>query len=119
MDKNEKNRIKKKTEAILNVLRMAGDKGVTNVELSNIALRYGGNLGELYRDGYKIERTSLGNGVNKYTLISEPKDIVKRDKAIDKLFLEINKVGTVDVKSLKEIMDRISVSVKYKANTYK
>jgi hypothetical protein len=119
MNKSEKIRIANKKEQILNVLRNAGKNGVTNAELSKIALRYGGHLGKLYEEGYKIEKLSLGNGLYNYTLISEPETIVTREKALDKLLSEIDKLGAVTKEGLVAMLEANNISVKYKANTYK
>ena len=82
-------------------------------------MRYGGYLGKLYKEGYKIKKESLGKGLYKYTLIEEPRDKVVIKKAIDKLLLEISKKGKVDKDELVDIMNKCNISVKYKANTYK
>jgi len=118
--KGEKQRLISKREQILNVLRSAGNKGVTNAELSVTALRYGGYLGDLYKLGYKIDTESLGDGLFKYTLISEPESLVKREKAIDTLLSEIeNRGGMISQSDLLNILDSKGIAVKYKANTYK
>lgn len=120
MKSKENARILKKKEQVLNALRNAGKNGITNVELSAIALCYGGYLGELYEQGYKIDRVSIGEkGVHKYILISEPSTIVIRDKAIDKLMLEVSKQESISVEGLKKILKDNNIEVKYKANTYK
>ena len=115
----EYERQKTKQEKILHALRKTKDNGITNEELSKIALRYGGYLGKLYKEGYKIKKESLGKGLYKYTLIEEPRDKVVIKKAIDKLLLEISKKGKVDKDELVDIMNKCNISVKYKANTYK
>jgi hypothetical protein len=61
-------------QKIINALRLAGAEGVTNAELSKISLRYGGHLGNLYRQGYKILKYNLDGGLYKYVLIAEPAD---------------------------------------------
>ncbi|AKQ08451.1 hypothetical protein PQE66_gp136 [Bacillus phage PBC2] len=119
MYKSEKQRLVSKREQILNVLRSAGSKGVTNAELSVTALRYGGSLGELYKLGYEIETESLGDGLYKYTLVSEPETLVKREKAIDLLLKEVEKQGMVSKNDLLAILENKNIAVKYKANTYK
>lgn len=116
---NEQERIKNKGEQIKLALRMAGNRGMTNVELSKMALRYGGYLGKLYEEGYEIDKEFLGEGVYKYTLISEPEEKVVRVSAIDKLFKEIEHHGVVTRKMLEKIMKDNRIAVKYKANTYK
>lgn len=119
MDKKEKQRIAKKKDMILQALRNAGKYGVTNAELSKIALRYGGHLGKLYEEGYVINKESLGDGLYNYVLIKEPSTIIVREKAINKLISEVSKRGTINSAELIAIMDEINVAVKYKANTYR
>lgn len=119
MDKKEKQRIAKKKDMILQALRNAGKYGVTNAELSKIALRYGGYLGKLYEEGYVIEKESLGDGLYNYVLIKEPSTIIVREKAINRLISEVSKRGTINSAELIAIMDEINVAVKYKANTYR
>lgn len=105
---------------ILNMLRNAGKKGVLNTEMSQVALRYGGTLGELYSRGYEIEKTNVGNGVYKYTLISEPKtEIVEHAKAKDILIDMVNSLGEIDGEELSWLLDELGFDVKRKANSYK
>ncbi|AYP68290.1 hypothetical protein PQE75_gp189 [Bacillus phage vB_BcoS-136] len=120
MNKKEEARIEKKQVQILNALRNAGNNGITNVELSEIALRYGGYLGKLYEQGYKIDRESVGEkGVHKYILVSEPQTILVREKAMDKLLSAVRKEEIIDVDGLIKILNDNNIAVKYKANTYK
>ncbi|UUV46515.1 hypothetical protein [Bacillus phage vB_BanS-Thrax3] len=119
MYKSEKQRIAKKREQVLNALREAGSQGITNAELSIIALRYGGYLGKFYELGYKIDKESLGDGLYRYTLVSEPETLVKREKAIDLLLEEVDKHGMVNKNDLLAILENKNIAVKYKANTYK
>lgn len=116
---SEIKRLAKKHEQILNALRVAGKDGITNGELSKIALRYGGHLGKLYKEGYKIDKEFLGEGLYRYTLISEPETIIVRQKALNKLLSEVEKHGSVDKDTLVELLEINNISVKYKANTYK
>jgi hypothetical protein len=110
----------KKSEQILNALRTAGESGVTNVELSKIALRYGGYLGTLYKQGYKVQTTHLGDGVFNYVLNYEPKVIVERQSAMEVLLNAIDSFdGEVTKEELLSILQSKSIAVKYKANTYK
>lgn len=68
------NRLITQRQKILNALREAGSEGITNAELSQISLRYGGHLGNMYRNGYKIQKYNLDGGLYKYVLIAEPAD---------------------------------------------
>jgi hypothetical protein len=61
-------------QKIIHALKEAGSEGMTNAELSKISLRYGGQLGALYRQGYKIAKYNLDGGIYKYVLIAEPAD---------------------------------------------
>lgn len=118
MNASEKSRINSKKIQILQALRNAGIAGITNVELSRIALRYGGHLGKLYEQGYKIDKVSLGNGVYNYILISEPEVLLERESALSKLLKEVEWYG-IDSDLLSRILDKNNIGVKYKANTYK
>ncbi|MFS0905839.1 hypothetical protein AB3N02_22710 [Priestia aryabhattai] len=109
----------KKSEQILNALRTAGDNGITNVELSKIALRYGGYLGTLYKQGFKVQTTHLGDGVFNYVLYHEPEVIVERESAIEVLLKAIDGKGAVTKEELLNIFSNHNIAVKYKANTYK
>lgn len=103
---------------ILDVLRI-NPNGVTNVQLSEVSLRYGGHLGRLYELGYKIEKVPLGDGVFRYRLLSEPeREISDRVKAVDKLLHEVKKRDSVDAETLEAMLDRLGISVRYKPNTY-
>jgi hypothetical protein len=115
----EQKRIAKKKEQILNALRNAGEIGITNAQLSKIALRYGGHLGKLYEEGYKIDKESLGDGLYNYTLVSEPETIIIREKALDVLLSQVKELGSVSSEELYGLLNVNNISVKYKANTYK
>lgn len=115
----ENARIENKTQQIIDALRSAGTKGLTNAELSTIALRYGGSLGTLYHRGYEVKKTYLGNGLYNYVLTHEPDEIVVREKAMTKLMDAVAEKGLVSKSMLAEMMDNFGISVKYKANTYK
>jgi hypothetical protein len=62
-------------QKIINALKDAGEDGMTNAELSKISLRYGGHIGNLYREGYKIKKYNLDGGLYKYVFVSEPSTI--------------------------------------------
>lgn len=54
---------------ILDALTAAGARGCTNVELSAIALRFGGRIFELKKQGHNItDPVCEGGGVYRYTL---------------------------------------------------
>lgn len=110
-------RLEEKKSQILNALKISGRSGVTNAELSNIALRYGAYLGDLYREGYKVSKEHLGNGLYNYVLISEPSEVVVKEKAVDVLASAIEALG-VSKESFLQALENSNVSVRYKANTY-
>lgn len=108
-----------KEEQILAYLK-ANPNGVTNIELAEIALRYGGYLGNLYKKGYNIKTIPIGNGVHKYKLISCPdEDFEEKPKAIDLLLKEIESHDFVNASEFENILEKLNISVKYRANTYK
>ena len=53
------NRIPSQIEKIVSRLREAGEDGVTSADLSEICLRYGARLSELYMRGYRIENRNM------------------------------------------------------------
>jgi|SRR5699024_2853768 len=112
-------RMMNKKKDVLKALKDAGDNGLTNQELSRIALRYGAYLGEMYKEGYEIPKTNLGNGLFRYIYKSSPKNKIVREKAIDKIINEIGKRGAVNKDEFVKILEEMNVSVKYKPNTYK
>ena len=61
-------------QKMIHALKEAGAEGMTNVELSKISLRYGAQLGTLYRQGYKIPKSNLDGGLYNYVLTYEPAD---------------------------------------------
>lgn len=48
-------------DRILNLLVERGELGVLNIELNEIAFRYGGRLHELRQDGYRIRTKHVKN----------------------------------------------------------
>lgn len=109
----------KMKEKVLQALRDAGKEGITNVELArNVAPRYGGYMGTFYREGYKIDVVHIGNDVYTYTLISEPKTIVKHEKAWDVLITKAKELG-ISEDTMTKLFNDNGIQVKYVANTYK
>ena len=116
---SKKRELSKRLE-ILNALRSVGKKGITNHELSKIALRYGGYLGNLYELGYVIDEEKLIDGIHRYTLISEPEEELKnKPKAIDILKDKIDEKGLISSAQLEELLDKAGLSIRYKAGTHK
>lgn len=119
--KSEFQRIKGKKNQLLYLLKLRGEKGMTNIEMSKVATRYGGILGVLYKEGYEIDVKSVDDkGVYRYTLISCPEKPLDRPKAKDVLkeYIDFN-YGEVDADTLFDIMDELGITLKFKANTYK
>jgi hypothetical protein len=76
-------------QKIISALKDAGENGMTNAQLSEISLRYGGHLGHLYRAGYKIKKYNLDGGLYRYILVSEPSNIIYFKNANDETYEEI------------------------------
>lgn len=114
-------RLRKKKEQLLYLLKLRGDKGMTNVEMAKIATRYGGHIGTLYQEGYVIDVVSVDKekGVNRYILKSCPLEPIKRATAKELLIERINDFGEVDSETLFEIFDELGINIKFKPNTYK
>jgi hypothetical protein len=116
---NELKRQQTKRELILGLLRSRGDKGITNAELSEISLRYGGHLGKLYELGYKIRKDALGDGLFNYTLIEEPsREIHERKSAYETLMSRVREEEIIDASMLDSILNELGIAVRYKPYTY-
>lgn len=118
MDDKTKKRRKNVKKDILNYLINKGEKGATNIELSQIGIRYGAYIGEFYREGHVITTENLGDGIYRYKHKSSPKEKVVREKALDKLIAKIDERSMVDSEELIEILKESSIEVRFKANTY-
>lgn len=121
MDQETRERTKSQRSKILNLLRMKGLDGVTNVMLSEMALRYNARLQELYQLGYVIEKKVYPNGITKYKLISEPK--VLNGKAEDALSLLIKEIdntydGVVRTEELVKLLEENEFTVKRKIGSF-
>jgi hypothetical protein len=120
VDKETKTRVKNQKELMLNLLRNAGDKGVLNSALSQVALQYSKRLSELYYMGYKIKNEELGGGVVRYTLISEPSTIIKsRPRASDVLVDRIKELGSVNAEQFLGLLEELRIGIKYNSGVYK
>ena len=60
-------------DKILNLLVESGEQGVLNIQLNNIAFRYGARLAELREDGYSIRSSHIKGAVWRFTLLPQDK----------------------------------------------
>ncbi|MFQ3543683.1 hypothetical protein Q7A53_06325 [Halobacillus rhizosphaerae] len=109
-------------QKILEVLRQAGEKGVLNTELVQIAIGYRSRIAEMYQVGYRIDVENIDRGVCRYTLKHEP-DLEQTNKpsAIQLLITEINKKhsGNVNSKELMSILSSNNFNVVRKSGSHK
>jgi hypothetical protein len=121
MDKETKVRTESQRLKILNLLRSAGNNGVTNVDLAEIAKRYNARIQEMYVEGYEIKVDELVGGLTKYTLEKEPEmKKSKPDKALNVLIDGIkNKYnGILSVEQLIEELDNNNFTVRRNIGTF-
>jgi hypothetical protein len=118
-----KKRIPSQKQLIIKELKEAGTKGITNIKLQKISLRYGGVLGNLYKEGYKIDTIPLTDGVVNYILRSEPTPETKKQlpKAMNLLTQKIDDVfgGQVTTEQLEKLLEEEGISVRYAMGTFK
>lgn len=69
--KQEKQHQDSRKLAILKLLKEAGLRGMTNLELNEICFRYGGRLFELRKEGFDIETKAEGAGVYRFIFKGE------------------------------------------------
>lgn len=106
---------------ILNCLRTAGSKGVTNVQLSDIGFRYNARLQELYTEGYRVQVDELGNGITRYILLSEPeKKNAKPEDALDILIRDIDRdsMGIITTGELRYILEDKGFTIRRKIGSF-
>lgn len=120
MDKETQLRTEAQKYKIIAALREAGESGLTNAQLSKIALRYNARIQELYVLGYGISTFSVSGGLTKYVLYSEPKTTHdKPDHALNILLNEIDKCGgNVDKEQLLGLLDTNNFTVRRKVGSY-
>lgn len=82
-------RIPSQTEKIINLLKEAGDEGVTNVELAAITFKYDARISELRMKGYIIETVYVGKSVYKYVLKKIPSNHNNFRSATDQILLNM------------------------------
>jgi hypothetical protein len=122
MNQATKERTLSQHEKILQLLRNAGSKGVTNVELQKIASRFNARIQEMYVEGYKIETEQFDSGITRYTLISEPKVKNRKPKAATDLLaseIESKYRGKISKDELLNLLEDMDLTVRRKINTYK
>lgn len=93
MQKDMKVKRKSQREKILDMLRGAGEQGVTNSSFQKVCIRWDARMRELYQEGYKIKVEPINEGgVYRYTLLEEPEEkLGKPKKAMEVLISEIQK----------------------------
>ena len=114
-----KERMPSQKEKVFNLLKEAGDKGVTNIRLNEIGLRFGQSIYLIKLDGYDIGIENLGDGIVNYTLKNTtPKQRKKYEKGIDVLMREIkeNHEGNITTDELKALLDRHGFNIVRKPN---
>ena len=105
--KEAEKRIPTQRDRILESLRSAGKDGILNTELHKITLRWQARLHELYQQGFKVDVSLVGDGVYRYTLLSEPEVVSKPRKAMD-LFFEKAKESYGDNMTLEQMRGLLS-----------
>ncbi|ALA07252.1 hypothetical protein SECTIM467_128 [Brevibacillus phage SecTim467] len=109
-------------QRVLTALRQAGEKGITNVELQEISLRWQARLQELYMQGYKVALENLGDGVYNYVLVHEPETIAPRPVRAQTILtreIEGKFGGTVTTAQLLHILASNGLQVGRKAGSFK
>lgn len=113
--------IRNQRQMILEALRKAGSKGLTNIELSEICQRWAARLQELYVRGYRVKLENLGDGVYNYILVEEPEfPNPEPPKALDVLVREIEGKfgGRVTTSQLLYLLEKNNMNVVRKAGTF-
>jgi hypothetical protein len=105
---------------IIAALREAGASGLTNAQLSKIALRYNARIQEMYVLGFGISTVPMSGGLTRYVLNSEPKSIhSKPDHALNILIKEIDKCGgNVDKEQLLGLLEANNFTVRRKVGSF-
>jgi hypothetical protein len=106
-------------QKMIHALKEAGAEGMTNTELSKISLRYGAQLGVMYRQGYKIPKYNLDGGLYKYVLKSEPADYKHFKNAQEEIIEAMTEKHTEAIANdLKEMLDEKHFHIIRKAGWY-
>lgn len=108
---------------IIEMLKEAGENGLTNIELYDYVTKsLGARLSELYERGYKIECTKVKNGIYKYVLVSEPPENYKKPIRAEDLLLQTiegNYSGKIDITELKKLLRDNDLIISRKAGAHK
>lgn len=115
-----KERIPTQMEKIINLLKAAGEEGVTNTELSTISLQYSSRISELYMAGYITETIPIKDGLYKYVLkkVVPPFDI---KSATDEILTAIQKDygNRITSEELKALLDEKYFNIHRRSGWYK
>ena len=114
-------RIPSQKEKIINMLKEAGENGVTNIELSKISLRYNARISELIMSGYIIENTQVKKGVYKYVLKGIKSNVKSYLHATDEILMivENDYKDRISSAELKNLLEEKDFTITRKANWYK
>lgn len=112
--KESKERTANQKDKILKMLQNAGEHGVPNSKLIEVALRFSAVLHLLRRDGHIIELVSKGEGHYNYVLTGFQKPVATIP-ALEVLWNEVAEHDTVTFDELKKIMESKNLTFKRKA----
>lgn len=114
-------RIPSQMEKIINVLREAGEEGVTNVTLCAISFKYDARLSELRRKGYEIETFYEGKSIFRYVLKKIPADEKFHMNATDEILLLIDEKfdGEITSDQLKKLLEYKHFHITRRSGWYK
>jgi hypothetical protein len=115
-----KYRIPSQKEKMINLLREAGENGVTNKEFQNICIRWTARISELYKDGYEIDMQQVNGGIYKYVLKKEPGMKKSYDRAVDELIGEIDEKynGSITGEDLEQLLKSKKFNVVRQSGSY-
>ncbi|HEY2494117.1 MAG TPA: hypothetical protein VGI33_14585 [Paenibacillus sp.] len=106
---------------VLNKLRAAGERGITNIELYEVCQRWQARLSELYALGYKVSLQNLGDGVYNYVLAHQPDALAPKPmkaKTIVTRSIEVQFDGKVTTAQLLHILASNGLEIKRKTGYY-
>lgn len=114
-------RIPSQIEKIVNLLKEAGEEGVTNVALSAISFKYDARLSELRSKGYEIETVYDGKGIYRYILRKIPADNKFHRNATEEILQLVDEKfeGLITTDQLKALLDFKYFHITRKSGWYK